>query len=226
MEQPSRRTSWLYLARDGWIFLTPPLVVGVIALAFGWSIIGWIGLGAAGFVGFFFRDPERPIPQAVGCVVSPADGRVVSVGKSDGCPELGGEVQTVKIFLSLFDVHINRAPCGGDVQRTEYTPGKFLPAFRGEASQSNERNSILFNAGGTPIVVRQIAGLLARRIVCWVGPGDSLERGQRIGLIRFGSRVEVDLPASATLLVQEGAKVKGGSTIIARLAPEEAARAT
>jgi phosphatidylserine decarboxylase len=123
----------------------------------------------------------------------------------------------VSIFLSLWDVHVNRAPCAGHVQRVEYTPGRFLPAFRADASKDNERNTIVVDAGGTPVAVSQIAGVLARRIVCWVRTGDTLERGQRIGLIRFGSRAEVALPASATLLVEEGAKVKGGTTILARL---------
>ena len=227
MKRPRNRTAWLPLAREGWLFLLPPLLAGLLFLALGWGLMGLAALGAAAFVAYFFRDPERAIPQAARCVVSPADGRVVEIRTTDdGCPELGGATQVVSIFLSLWDVHVNRAPCAGRAQRVEYTPGRFLAAFRAEASQVNERNTIVVDAAGTPIAVTQIAGMLARRIVCWVHPGDNLERGQRIGLIRFGSRAEVTLPASATLLVEEGAKVKGGSTILARLAPEGEARAT
>ncbi|MDA2915667.1 phosphatidylserine decarboxylase family protein [Nitrospinae bacterium AH_259_B05_G02_I21] len=227
MKRPRNRTAWLSLAREGWLFLLPPLLAGLLFLALGWGLMGLAALGAAAFIAHFFRDPERAIPQAARCVVSPADGRVVEIRTADdGCPELGGATQVVSIFLSLWDVHVNRAPCAGRAQRVEYTPGRFLAAFRAEASQANERNTIVVDAAGTPIAVTQIAGVLARRIVCWVHPGDNLERGQRIGLIRFGSRTEVTLPASATLLVEEGAKVKGGSTILARLAPEGEARAT
>ncbi|MFQ6672088.1 MAG: phosphatidylserine decarboxylase [Candidatus Tectimicrobiota bacterium] len=225
MEQSRYRATRLSLVRGGWLFLLPPLVVGLLGLAWGWKLLGWGALGVATFVGFFFRDPDRAVPQAVRCVVSPADGRVVAIRTGEGSPEPGGEVQTVSIFLSLWDVHVNRSPCEGMVQGMEYTPGRFLPAYRGEASRINERNTILVDSGGTPIVVSQIAGVVARRIVCWVQPGETLERGQRIGMIRFGSRVEVTLPASATLLVDTGAKVKGGTTVLARLAPEEASRA-
>jgi phosphatidylserine decarboxylase len=184
----------------------------------GWRLLGWVALGAAGFVAFFFRDPDRAVPQASSSVISPADGRIVAVTKEAYSPELDCEAQTISIFLSLFDVHVNRAPCDSKVEKVEYTAGRFLPAFRGEASQANEQNSITLNTGEARIEVKQIAGLLARRIVCWVRPGEALERGQRIGLIRFGSRVDVTLPATATVLVQEGVKVKGGTTILARLA--------
>lgn len=227
MKRPRNRTAWFPLAREGWLFLLPPLLAGLLFLAMGWRFFGWAALGAAAFIAYFFRDPERAIPQAARCVVSPADGRVVEIRTTDDrCPELGGATQVVSIFLSLWDVHVNRAPCAGRAQRVEYTPGRFLAAFRAEASQANERNTIVVDVAGTPIAVTQIAGMLARRIVCWVHPGDNLERGQRIGLIRFGSRTEVTLPASATLLVEKGAKVKGGSTVLARLAPEGEARAT
>jgi phosphatidylserine decarboxylase len=226
MERLRKRTAFLFLAREGWPFLLPPLLVGILFLALGWVLIGWATLGAAAFVGYFFRDPERAVPQADRCVVSPADGRVVEIRTADGPAEPGGEGQVVSIFLSLWNVHVNRAPCAGRAQSVEYTTGRFLAAFRSEASQANERNTIVVDAGGVPIAVTQIAGVLARRIVCWVRPGDALERGQRIGLIRFGSRVELALPASATLLVGEGTKVKGGSTVVARLETQEAEIAT
>jgi phosphatidylserine decarboxylase len=218
MKQEHLSRPWCIVAKDGWRFLLPLLVVGILALALGWGLLGWTALAVAAFVGFFFRDPERLIPRAAGCIVSPADGRVVSIRKDERRPGLDTEYQTVSIFLSLFDVHVNRAPCDAEVERVEYSAGRFLPAFRGEASQSNEQNRIILDTGGPLIEVKQIAGLLARRIVCWVKPGDSLERGQRVGLIRFGSRVDVTFPASATLLVREGSKVKGGVSVLARRA--------
>lgn len=218
MDRSRERTAW-FIAREGWPFLLPPLLAGLIFLALGWGLLGWAALGAAAFVGYFFRDPERVVPQADRCVVSPADGRVVAIRAVDGPAGPGGSDQVISIFLSLWDVHVNRAPCAGRAQSVEHMPGRFHPAFRADASKDNERNTIVVDVGGTPVAVTQIAGVVARRIVCWVRPGDTLERGQRIGLIRFGSRAEVSLPASATLLVEEGTKVKGGSTILARLAP-------
>lgn len=213
------RPPWQLIARDGWRFLLPALLVALAAWALGWAWVGWAALGAACFVGFFFRDPERAIPQASCFVVSPADGRVVAIERRGGGEETeDGGAQTISIFLSLFNVHVNRAPLEARVEGLSYSPGRFLPAFRGEASSENEQNAIRLHAREGPVEVKQIAGLLARRIVCWVSPGDALSRGQRIGLIRFGSRVDVKLPASATLLVREGSRVRGGTTILARLA--------
>lgn len=217
MKKAHLRQPWHVVARDGWRFLLPLLLAGLLAMAAGWRPIGWLALGAAAFVGFFFRDPERLVPRAAGCIVAPADGRVVSIRRDEQGSERGYGTHTVSIFLSLFDVHVNRSPCEAKVEKVEYSAGRFLAAFRGEASHANERNSILLDAGGALVEVRQIAGLLARRIVCWVRPGDGLERGQRLGLIRFGSRVDVTFPSSATLLVGEGTRVKGGTTVLARL---------
>lgn len=217
MENPGRNPRWLFVAREGLPFLLPPLVIGMMALAVGWELIGWSALFAAAFVGFFFRDPERAIPKASGSVVSPADGRVVAVMREEPSSEGRGPDHKISIFLSLFNVHVNRSPCDSTVEEVNYKSGSFLPAYKGEASEANERNLVVLGIDGARIEVTQIAGILARRIVCWVKPGDRLVRGQRMGLIRFGSRVDVTLPASATLLVREGAKVKGGSTILARL---------
>lgn len=212
------RPPWQVIARDGWRFLLPALFLSLIAWAVGWGSFGWVALGAACFIGFFFRDPDRTIPQTSRCIVSPADGRVVAITGGAQGPEREDGAQTISIFLSLFNVHVNRAPCEAKVEGVTYSSGRFLPAFRGEASTANEQNTIRLDAAEASIEVKQIAGLLARRIVCWVSPGEALARGQRIGLIRFGSRVDVTLPASATLLVKEGSKVKGGTTILARLA--------
>ena len=168
--------------------------------------------GLAVFVAFFFRDPDRTPPADPGLIVSPADGRVVRIG-----PATNGDSHSVQvsIFLSLFDVHINRSPLAGVVTGVKYTPGRFLPAFRSEASTDNEQNEIELSDGASKIIVRQIAGVVARRIVFTKKLNDRLERGERFGLIQFGSRVDVLLPPEATLRVAVGDKVRGGESVLA-----------
>jgi phosphatidylserine decarboxylase len=170
-----------------------------------------VGLLLTACVVGFFRDPERLVPQLPGAVVSPADGRVMEVAS-----EPGG-AHRISIFLSVLDVHINRAPYGGKVSAVVYTPGTFLAAYRPEASVVNEANSVTIEHQGLVVVVKQIAGVLARRIVCRVRPGDVLEKGQRFGLIRFGSRTDLLLPPEAEVLVQVGKVVRGGETVLAFL---------
>ena len=161
----------------------------------------------------FFRDPERVSPDGEGIVVSPADGKVVSV---DDVSDADG--RRVSIFLSPLDVHINRAPMNGRVADVRYQTGHFLAAYKGKASDENERNAIeLVDDAGTTLRIVQIAGFLARRIVCDVGRGDSLKRGERFGMIMFGSRVDLFLPRVATVEVHPGQRVRGGETIVARL---------
>jgi phosphatidylserine decarboxylase len=194
-------------------------VVPAAALAgarrYGWAA-GFAALGA--FLAYFFRDPERQVPTAAGLVVSPADGRVVIAGPSDGRWSPPGEWQQVTIFLSPMDVHMNRTPVAGRITRIEYRPGKFLPAYREDAT-GNELNEIWIDHEGEPVVVRQIVGVLARRIVCRVAEGQTLARGERIGLMKFGSRMDVFLPMRATLLVTVGQTVVAGETVLARLDP-------
>jgi phosphatidylserine decarboxylase len=182
---------------------------------YGWAT-GFAALGA--FFAYFFRDPERTIPQDEGLVVSPADGRVVIAGPTDGRWSPPGDWQQITIFLSPMDVHMNRTPVAGRITRVEYRPGKFLPAYREDAGQ-NELNEIWIDHNGEDIVVRQVVGILARRIVCRVNEGQSLDRGERIGLMKFGSRMDVFLPARARLLVQVGQHVVAGETVLARLDP-------
>ena len=170
-----------------------------------------IGAGAHCGGGALFRDPERIIPQTPESIVSPADGRVMEI-----VPE-NTQTRRISIFLSLWDVHINRAPYGGVVRSVVYTPGKFLAAYRQEASLVNEANTVTIAEHGREFMVKQIAGVLARRIVCRVRPGDTLEKGQRYGLIRFGSRTDLLLPATAEIAVQVGDVVRGGETILAFL---------
>lgn len=190
------------------------------ARRYGWAT-GFAALGA--FFTYFFRDPERVIPAGEGLVVSPADGRVVIAGPTDGRWSPPGDWQQVTIFLSPMDVHMNRTPVEGRITRIEYRPGKFLPAYKEDAS-ANELNEIWIDHDGEPVVVRQIVGVLARRVVCRVNEGQHLQRGERIGLMKFGSRMDVFLPKRAQLLVTVGQTVVGGETVLARLTPIPGAR--
>ena len=206
---------WLYrrvrVASEGWVFVLPLAGGTVLSALMGWWGVTGVGLVLTVGVALFFRDPERHIPQTPETIVSPADGRVMEI-----VPE-NTQTQRISIFLSLWDVHINRAPYGGVVQSVVYTPGKFLAAYRQEASLVNEANAITIAAHGREFMVKQIAGILARRIVCRVRPGDTLEKGQRYGLIRFGSRTDLLLPATAEIAVQVGDVVRGGETVLAFL---------
>jgi phosphatidylserine decarboxylase len=183
---------------------------------YGWAA-GFAALG--GFFAYFFRDPEREIPAGPGLVVSPADGRVVIAGPADPRWSPPGAWQQVTIFLSPMDVHMNRTPVEGRVTRIEYRAGKFLPAYQEDANQ-NELNEVWIDHCGEPVVVRQIVGVLARRIVCRVAEGQQLARGERIGLMKFGSRMDVFLPVRAEILVRAGQHVVAGETVLARLPVE------
>jgi len=169
-----------------------------------------------GFFAYFFRDPDRSVPQDPALVVSPADGKVMIAGPSDGRWSPPGAWKQITIFLSPLDVHINRTPVAGRITRIEYRPGSFLPAYH-ESSNDNELNEIWLDADGQQIVVRQVVGILARRIVCRVGEGQMLSRGERIGLMKFGSRMDVFVPPTAELKVKVGDTVIGGVTVIAVL---------
>ena len=169
-----------------------------------------------GFFVYFFRDPDRSVPQDPALVVSPADGKVMIAGPSDGRWSPPGAWKQITIFLSPLDVHINRTPVAGRITRIEYRPGSFLPAYH-ESSNDNELNEIWLDADGQQIVVRQVVGILARRIVCRVGEGQVLSRGERIGLMKFGSRMDVFLPERAEISVRVGEHVVAGETVIAKL---------
>ena len=168
------------------------------------------------FTAYFFRDPEREIPTGEGDIVSPADGTIVGIERVEKLPFLEGSAQRVSIFLSVFNVHLNRAPIEGKVAYRQYNPGRFLPANVEKASLDNEQNTIGIADRGFKVLVRQIAGIVARRIVCWANPGDVVARGERFGLIRFGSRTDLFLPLTAKIEAKIGQKVKGGSTVIAK----------
>jgi phosphatidylserine decarboxylase len=170
-----------------------------------------------GFFAYFFRDPDRTVPQAPGLVVSPADGRVMISGPSDGRWSPPGHWKQVTIFLSPLDVHINRAPIAGLVSDTVYTPGRFVAAYDPTAGEVNERCAVRIQGDQARVTVVQVAGVVARRIVCRVGPGDKLEAGQRFGMIRFGSRTDCYMPKGTDVRVKVGDRVIGGVTVVGLL---------
>lgn len=204
------------IAREGWPFLAIALVLAIGATVWcaAWSIPLWI---IALFVLQFFRDPARPVPQAVGAVLSPADGRIVAVERTQ---DVYAQREAIKIsvFMNVFNVHSNRSPVDGTVEKVQYFPGKFVNADLDKASTENERNAVILKtAGGQTVTAVQVAGLIARRILCYTKAGDALQRGQRYGFIRFGSRVDVYLPLTATVKVAIGDKVSATTTILALL---------
>jgi len=205
------------IAREGWPFLAISIIVAV-AVTFwcaAWSIPFWI---IALFVLQFFRDPPRDIPREQGAVLSPADGRIVAVERVKD-PYVKRDTIKVSVFMNVFNVHSNRSPVDGTVQQVWYYPGKFVNADLDKASTENERNAVwLKTADGTDITSVQVAGLIARRILCYTKAGDVLTRGQRYGFIRFGSRVDVYLPLNANVKVSIGDKVAATTTILAVLA--------
>ncbi|MEG9433093.1 phosphatidylserine decarboxylase family protein [Terriglobus sp. ADX1] len=201
------------MVRDG-IFYALGLIVVALLL---WWLTRSIGVSAiplvlAVFFLWFFRDPARRIPNEPGAVVSPADGKVT---EAEWLETPDGSRLRLSIFLNVFDVHVNRSPIEGTVKLVNYKTGLYLNAMRADSNVLNEQNVVVIENENCSVQVKQIAGLLARRIVCWVKPGDTLERGQRFGLIKFGSRVDVLMPADANLKVKNGDRVKGGSTILA-----------
>jgi phosphatidylserine decarboxylase len=202
------------MVKEGFYFGIPPLALGVAALVLRWTIAGALLVLLALFVFSFFRNPERAIPQAEGAIVSPADGKVVVVTDEENAGRSG---KRISIFLAVWNVHVNRSPAAGTIARLDYRPGKFLAAWDAKASLQNEQNVFTLATPSGDLEFRQIAGWVARRVVSWKKAGDTVARGERIGLVRFGSRVDVWLPLSAELTVKVGDNVKGGSSILARL---------
>jgi phosphatidylserine decarboxylase len=196
----------------------PYILTGLIAAVLAGFFSGWLAivLGLLTcFVIWFFRDPERNIPTGAGLIVAPADGKIVQIREEQEERFLKSRAIRISIFLNIFDVHVNRIPCAGKIRGMVYHAGKFLAAHLDKASFENEHQAILIEAPtGERVVVVQIAGLIARRIVSWIQPGDRVERGERFGMIRFGSRVDIFLPLGTKLKVQPGERVKGGETTI------------
>lgn len=204
------------IAREGWPFAAILLLLTIIALLIHWTLAVMPALLTL-LVLWFFRDPERPIPEGDRLVVSPADGRVMFVREVEEPRFMGGRAVMVSIFLSVFDVHINRSPVAGEVQYREYVPGQFLAAWDESVGEVNERAYLGLVTGPYRVLVSQVAGLVARRIITWAQVGDRLQRGERFGLIRFGSCTQVWLPPGSEVLVAPGDRVKGGQTVIGRL---------
>lgn len=207
------------MVKEGYFFGLPLLAVAVAAYLFQWLVAAIILVCLALFVFSFFRDPERTIPSEPGAIVSPADGRVVVVTdeESDGRPG-----KRISIFLAVWNVHVNRSPAAGFINNLQYKPGKFLAAMREKASHENEQNVFLLSTDAGEMVFKQIAGLIARRVVSWKKTGERVARGERIGLVRFGSRADVWLPREAEILVKVGDHVKGGASVLAKWLPKPA----
>ena len=201
------------MVKDGYKFAAVPLLVGLIAFALHWIWVGGVLMAVGLFVSFFFRDPERTPPADPDVIVSPADGRVMEIVEEARAGKLG---RRISVFLSIFDVHVNRSPVAGRITSIEYRSGKFHAAMRGQASEENEQNAFHVQTDRGEVVFKQIAGWIARRIVCWKSPGDSVIRGERVGMIRFGSRMDIWLPEGTETLVRPGQHVAAGSSPLAR----------
>lgn len=218
------------IARDGWPFIFGvPGVLGALALgaaAAGWMpaarALGVLAAVGGGFMVFFFRDPDRTPPPDPDAVLSGADGRVMEIAEEPEPEFIGGDAVRISVFLSVFNVHVNRAPVAGRVRALKYTPGRFLFAFDNRASRVNENNSILIDGGCVRCLTRQIVGPVARRVVHWLTPNQELQRGERIGMMKFGSRLDVFFPrGTVEILVTRGMKVRAGETVLARLVSQD-----
>lgn len=205
------------MVKEGYYFGVPLVLLGGGAYFAHWTIAAIVLVCLALFVFSFFRDPERVIPPEPGAVVSPADGRVVVVTDEEYAGRPG---KRISIFLAVWNVHVNRAPAAGIITRLEHKPGKFLAAMREQASAQNEQNVFTLSTDAGEMVFKQIAGLIARRVVSWKQEGERVARGERIGLVRFGSRADVWVPRDAEILVKLDDNVKGGSSVLAKWVPK------
>jgi phosphatidylserine decarboxylase len=201
------------MVKEAYKFSVPPLVAGATLFLFGWKWLAGLLIFLGLFVLYFFRDPEREIPSEPGSVVSPADGHVVEIADEDREGQPG---RRISIFLSIWDVHVQRAPVAGCVAGVEYRPGRFYAALRARASTENEQNVISLSTPMGTLVFKQIAGAIARRVLCWKNVGETVSLGERVGMIRFGSRVDVWLPAAAEIVARRGQAVRGGASILAK----------
>ncbi len=204
------------VALEGVPFIGTAVTASFIFALLEWPVPAVAALAVAAFVLYFFRDPERIVPHLEGAIVSPADGKVIDVQEVDSPPLLGERARRISIFMNVFNVHVNRSPVSGTVRDISYTPGTFLPADRDQARIGNEQNALLLEDGqGRRITVVQVAGLIARRIVCRAEPGDYLRRGERFGMIRFGSRLDCYIPVECNVSVSPGDKTVAGETVLA-----------
>lgn len=201
------------MVKDAYAFAIPPIVLGVLCLGFGWywaaGVLIFLGL----FVFYFFRNPRRTIPSDPSLVLSPADGHVVEIVDELFDATMG---HRISIFLAVWDVHVQRAPVAGRIVRVVYKPGKFYAAMRSAASEKNEQNVIYMDTERGAVVFKQIAGAIARRVICWKRENEMVGHGELVGMIRFGSRVDIWLPMETQVVTRRGQKVKGGESVLAR----------
>ena len=202
------------IVRESIPYILVPALLGIAAAVLGFWYVAAFLFVVALFMAFFFRDPKRVPPSDPDVVVSPADGRVTRIGPASTGPDAAN---VISIFLSPLDVHINRSPIPGKIVDVIYSPGKFLMATNEKASLVNEQNALTIQGEKITVVCKQIAGILARRVVCWKGKGDNLGLGERFGMIKFSSRTDVLLPANVKITVKEGQRVRGGTTVIGRI---------
>ncbi|MEH0019088.1 MAG: phosphatidylserine decarboxylase family protein [Desulfobacter sp.] len=208
----------LPIAMPGVKFVVAAILMTGMLFYFGWMITGFISLAVTIFVSWFFRDPERSVPEETDALVSPADGKVIVVQRLAQCEYMEGTCQKVSIFMNVFNVHVNRIPFDGVVERVQYNPGKFINASFDKASVHNERNALVVKTdAGRAFVFVQIAGLVARRIVNCVTTGERVKKGERYGMIQFGSRLDLYLPLNFDMTVRVGDKTIAGTTIIGRM---------
>jgi phosphatidylserine decarboxylase len=209
------------VAKAGVPFIGIAVLVAVIFALLNWSVPAIVFFVIAAFVLFFFRDPERIISLGSGLVVSPADGRVIDIAEDNRDSLDGKDVRRISIFMSILNVHVNRIPITGQVRQISYLPGSFWPANRKRALLENERNAVLIlGEDEMELTVVQVAGIIARRIVCWVKVGDNVKIGERFGLICFGSRLDVYVPKNVSVLVKKGDRARAGQTVLARKGSE------
>jgi len=216
-ESASTRPGWLPLAREGYPYIAGASAATLLLFALGWTIPAVIVLAATLFVVSFFRDPDRKVPaNAPNTIISPADGRVIKVGRVHDNRFLQSEATLISIFMSPLNVHVNRVPWSGRVVDVRYNPGKYFRAFADKASLDNEQNAVLIeDEVGRRLCFVQIAGFIARRIVCYLRAGSTAARGARCGIIMFGSRADIYLPLSTQVRVAVGDRTRGGETILA-----------
>lgn len=206
------------ISKAGYPFIFALAFITIVFAILGTIFISFIFLFLTLFTCFFFRDPDRLVPISPSAIVSPADGKIIDISIVNNCPCLTGKYRKISIFMSIFNVHVNRAPFEGTVKQIDYYPGKYFSANLDKASKNNERNAILVQTKtGINICFVQIAGLVARRIICSIQPGNLLKKGQRIGLICFGSRLDLYIPLDVNLNVVKGNVVRAGSSIIGEL---------
>jgi phosphatidylserine decarboxylase len=219
LKRPDKnKQSAFSIAKPGYYFIVASVFATVVFSLIGVASVAFAGLVISVFIGYFFRDPDRVVPKEEGAVVSPADGRVIVAGPVDENPFIDGKSIKISIFMSVFNVHVNRIPHEGRVSKISYFPGKFFSANLDKASKENEHNAVFIETdAGKRICMVQIAGLIARRIICRLREGDIVSRGERFGIICFGSRLDVYLPADTNIRVGVGNRVKAGETIIGYL---------